>query len=170
MGRLRFFALQHILRSKFPKSIINPSVCRRVLLALLGPTAFVSTLAVVVVNNLAIIVIIIEGIIVVNFWLDTAADNLPARVGVKVSAQLPLIKFGSDRRALGRVCGRSFKLGWHAAAGGRLAVTRRHATRYAVASSSHGTHCSIGIFVIFNRGLQMHGGGGGLGAVRLPRW
>jgi hypothetical protein len=56
------------------------------LLALLGPTAFASIRAVVVVNNLAIIVIIIEGIIVGNPWLVTVGDALPgARVGVNLS-------------------------------------------------------------------------------------
>ena len=53
----------------------------------------------VIVNDLTIVVIIIEAIIVVNFWLDVAADDLPARVGVKVGVRLPLIKFGSARRA-----------------------------------------------------------------------
>ena len=52
----------------------------------------------VIVNDLTIVVII-EAIIVVNFWLDVAADDLPARVGVKVGVRLPLIKFGSARRA-----------------------------------------------------------------------
>jgi len=57
------------------------------LLALLGPTAFVSTLAVVVVDNLAIVGIIIEGIFVANLWVVTVGDDLPgARVGVSFSA------------------------------------------------------------------------------------
>jgi hypothetical protein len=46
-----------------------------VLLALFGPTAFLSTLADVVVNNLAIVVIIIKGIFVVNLWLEIVADD-----------------------------------------------------------------------------------------------
>jgi len=42
------------------------------------------------------VVITVEGIIVVNLWVETAAEDLPrARVGVNVSAQLSLIKFRS---------------------------------------------------------------------------
>ena len=195
MDRLRFLALHLMLLGSYfskRKSIINRSVrryvveshdsslCRLIgigwlvwrglLLALLGPTALVSTLAVVVVNNLAIVVIIIEGITIVNLWVVTAGDDLPgAQVGVNLSAWISLINFRSARRARGLVYRRF--LGRDATAWGILAITKGHpallnTARYGVASSSTSDYCTIGKVDTWNRGRRRDG----LGDVELRRW